>query len=191
MPGDLIVLNGPSSAGKSTLIRHLQHMWPRPLYATGIDALIVGWPEDYFLDHDESGQSKGADALHIVAGLGPSPSWVPRMNDTFFTISRHSHEAWAAMNQSGVDMVIDHCIIEASIRKHARDLLVGAFWVGVTCEVEELIRQEALRGDRYVGFASGTSAVVHDNMKYDMTIDTTSTPPPLCQPLVRQFALTN
>ncbi len=98
------------------------------------------------------------------------------MNDTFFTISRHSHEAWAAMSQSGVDIVIDHCIIETVIREQARALLVGAFWVGVTCESEELIRREAIRGDRYVGFASGTSAVVHVNMKYDMMIDTTSTP---------------
>ena len=80
------------------------------------------------------------------------------------------------MNQSGVDVVVDHCLIETSIREQARALLVGAFWVGVTCEVEELIRREALRGDRYLGFASGTSAVVHDNMKYDLTIDTTSTP---------------
>ncbi len=176
MPGDLIVVNGPSSAGKSSLIKHLQHLWPRPLYATGIDALIMGWPESYFLDHDESDQSKEADVLQIVAGLGPAPSWVPMLNDTFITISRHSHEAWAAMNQSGVDVVVDHCLIETSIREQARALLVGAFWVGVTCEVEELIRREALRGDRYLGFASGTSAVVHDNMKYDLTIDTTSTP---------------
>ncbi len=136
----------------------------------------MGWPESYFLDHDESDQSKEADVLQIVAGLGPAPSWVPMLNDTFITISRHSHEAWAAMNQSGVDVVVDHCLIETSIREQARALLVGAFWVGVTCEVEELIRREALRGDRYLGFASGTSAVVHDNMKYDLTIDTTSTP---------------
>ena len=73
MPSDLIVLNGPSSAGKSSPIRHLQVLWPRPLYATGIDALIVGWPDNYVLDHDESDQSKETDALHIVAGLGPAP----------------------------------------------------------------------------------------------------------------------
>jgi chloramphenicol 3-O-phosphotransferase len=40
-----------------------------------------------------------------------------------------------------------------------------------------LVRREAARGDRYAGFASGTSAVVHLGMDYDMVIDTTSTPP--------------
>jgi chloramphenicol 3-O-phosphotransferase len=40
-----------------------------------------------------------------------------------------------------------------------------------------LVRRESARGDRYVGFASGSSAVVHHGMNYDMVIDTTSTPP--------------
>jgi chloramphenicol 3-O phosphotransferase len=175
MPGDLIVLNGPSSAGKSTLVKVLQQLWPRPLYATGSDAVIIGWPESFVLDHDELDPAKEADALSIVAGSGPTPSWVPKLNDTFLTISRHAHESWAAMNRSGIDLVIDLCIIEPSVREQAQSILVGAFWVGVTCDGGELVRREAVRGDRYVGFASGTSAVVHRGMSYDIVIDTTST----------------
>ena len=177
MPGDLIVLNGASSAGKSTLVSELQQLWPRPLYATGTDAVIIGWPQDFVLDHHESDPAKEVEALHIVAGLGPAPSWVPKFSDTFLTISRHAHESWAAMNQSGIDVVVDHCIIEPSVREQAQDVLVGAFWVGVTCDVEEMVRREADRGDRYVGFASGTSAVVHRGMNYDMVVDSTSTSP--------------
>jgi len=177
MPGILLILNGPSSAGKSSLIKELQQLWPRPLFTTGIDAIFVGWAEKFVLDHNETDQAKEMEALHIVAGLGPSPSWIPKLNDTFLTISQHAHESWAAMHQSGIDVVVDHCIIEASIRKQAQDLLPGGFWVGVTCDVEELVRREATRGDRYLGFASGSSAVVHEGMNYDMVIDATSTPP--------------
>jgi chloramphenicol 3-O phosphotransferase len=177
MPGDMIILNGPSSAGKSSLVKELQQLWPHPLFATGTDAVITGWPDNFVLDHDESDPAKELEALRIVAGQGPAPSWVPKMSDTFLTISRHAHESWAAMSQSGVDVVVDHCIIEPSIREHAQNVLLGAFWVGVTCDVQELVRREAARGDRYVGFASGTSAIVHLGMDYDMVIDTTSTPP--------------
>jgi chloramphenicol 3-O phosphotransferase len=177
MPGDLLILNGPSSAGKSSLVRALQQLWPRPLFATGIDTIFIGWAEKFVLDHDESDRAKEMEALHIVAGLGPAPSWIPKLNDTFIAISQHAHESWAAMHQSGIDVVVDHCIIEPSIREQAQGLLLGAFWVGVTCDVEELVRREAARGDRYAGFASGTSAVVHLGMDYDMVIDTTSTPP--------------
>jgi len=177
VPGDLIILNGPSSSGKSSLVRELQQLWPHPLFATGTDSVITGWPENFVLDHDELDPAKEEEALRIVVGLGPAPSWVPMMNDMFFTISRHAHESWAAINQSGIDVIVDHCIIEPNIREQAQSVLLGAFWVGVTCDVEELVRREAARGDRYVGFASGTSAVVHLGMNYDMVIDTTSTPP--------------
>jgi hypothetical protein len=67
-----------------------------------------------------------------VAGLGPPPSWIPELNDTFLTISQHAHEWWAAMHQSGIDVVTDHCIIEPGIRDQAQNLLLGAFWVGVS-----------------------------------------------------------
>lgn len=177
MPGDLIVLNGASSSGKSSLVRELQQLWPLPLFAVGIDVILQGWPGSFALDHDEIDPARDLESLHIVAGLGPAPSWVPMVSETFITISRHAHESWAAINQSGIDVAVDHCIIDPRIREQAQSLLLGAFWVGVTCDVEELVRREAARKDRYVGFASGSSAVVHHGMNYDMEIDTTSTPP--------------
>ncbi|HUZ41629.1 MAG TPA: hypothetical protein VMU68_09610 [Acidimicrobiales bacterium] len=82
----------------------------------------------------------------------------------------------ANMSHDGFDVVIDHCIIDPTEREQAQNLLIGALWVGVMCDVEELIRRESVHGDRYVGFASGTSAVVHQGMNYDMVLDTTSTP---------------
>ncbi len=177
MTGELLVFNGPSSAGKSTLIKELQQLWPRPLFATGIDSIFMGWAEKFFLDHVEADQAREVHSLKIVSGLGPAPSWIPKLNDTFLTISHHTHTSWHAMSQSGIDVAVDHCIFEPRIREQAQTLLSGAFWIGVTCDIEELVRREAIRGDRYLGFASGSSAVVHDGMNYDMVIDTTVTPP--------------
>ena len=37
MTGTIIILNGPSSSGKSTLSRNLQKLWPKPLYYTSYD----------------------------------------------------------------------------------------------------------------------------------------------------------
>jgi chloramphenicol 3-O phosphotransferase len=83
------------------------------------------------------------------------------------------HRAWALIGEGGIDQVIDHVLLDEAIRLDAKDALAGAFWVGVHCSVEEVVRREAARGDRYVGFASGTSAVVHDEMTYDFIVDTT------------------
>lgn len=183
MSGVMIIVNGPSSAGKSSLVRELQSLWPRPLYAVGTDAVVMGWPEHFVLDHDESDPEKEDDALRVVPGVGPPPSWNLKRSQTYLTISRHAHEAWVAMSQSGIDLIADLCLSDPGLREQALGLLAGGFWVGVTCDVDELVRREAERGDRYVGFASGTSATAHRDMHYDLVVDTTSTP---TQELARQ-----
>jgi chloramphenicol 3-O phosphotransferase len=87
-----------------------------------------------------------------------------------------AHEFWAAMNNAGIDLVIDHVILDAVIREQALSTLTNAIWVGVTCDIDELIHRETARGDRYLGFASGTAPIVHREMIYDLIVDTTVTP---------------
>lgn len=175
VPSPLIVLNGPSSAGKTSIVTALQGIWPRPLFASGIDAFIIGWPESHVDLPGEDGTTATRSGIGIVAGLGPAPSWIPEFGDEFHAVMRHAHEMWGAMSRTGIDLVIDHVICDATMREQARSSLVDAFWVGVTCDVDELVRRETARGDRYIGFASGTSAAVHHDMSYDLVIDTTST----------------
>lgn len=81
------------------------------------------------------------------------------------------------MHRGDVDLVLNLCLCEPILREQVVELFDGAFWVGVTCEVGELVRRETVRGDRYVGFASCSSAVVHDLMHLDLVIEATSTSP--------------
>jgi chloramphenicol 3-O phosphotransferase len=176
MSATLIVLNGPSSAGKSTIISSLQDLWPRPLFASGLDVFIGGWPDSHVTLPGSDGSPAPESGMRIVPGTGPAPSWIPQYGDEFHKVLKFAHESWAAMNDGGIDLVIDHVIIDATIREQARSTLTGAFWVGVTCEIDELVRRETARGDRRLGFASGTAPVVHNDMTYDLVVDTTVTP---------------
>jgi chloramphenicol 3-O phosphotransferase len=176
VPASIVVLNGASSSGKTTLARALQDLWPSPLLLTGIDAFIFGWPDTYATYPSDDGSLAAPNSgVRIVPGLGPAPSWIPEFGDDFHSMMRLAHESWALISNGGFNLVIDHVLIDPTLRKQARDTLVGAFWVGVTCDVDELIRRETARGDRHVGFASGTSAVVHQEMSYDLVIDSTAT----------------
>ena len=178
MPASLIVLNGPSSSGKSTIAREMQRLWPRPLWTTGLDVLIAGWPTSFVeVPADDGTSALASTGIRIVPGDGPPPSWIPEFGSDFHNLTRVAHEAWSRMSRGGVDLLIDHVILDATLREQARSSLVGALWVGVTCDVDELVRREAERGDRYVGFASGSSAVVHEAMNYDLTVDTTVASP--------------
>jgi chloramphenicol 3-O phosphotransferase len=172
----LIVLNGPSSAGKSTIISALQDLWPRPLFASGLDVFIGGWPNSYVTVPGDDGSPASESAMRIVPGSGAPPSWIPEYGAEFHKVMMFAHRSWAAMNAGGIDLVIDHVILDATLREQARSTLKDAFWVGVTCEIDELVRRESERGDRRHGFASGTAAVVHNEMSYDLMVDTSVTP---------------
>ena len=176
MSATLIVLNGPSSSGKSSIISALQDLWPRPLFASGLDVFIGGWPNSHVTGPGDDGSPAPESGMRIVPGLGPEPSWIPEYGDQFHTVMKLAHEFWASMYRDGIDLIVDHVILDATLRDQARSSLANAFWVGVTCDVGELTRRESSRGDRRLGFASGTSAVVHDEMTYDLVVDTTDTP---------------
>jgi len=185
MSGSIIVLNGPSSSGKSTIAAELQKLWPRPLWVTGLDVLIAGWPASFVQVPGEDGTpALPSPGLRIVPGTGPQPSWIPEFGEDFHAMTGFAHASWSLMGQGGVNLLIDHVILDSTLREQARGSLGTAFWVGVTCDIDELVRREAERGDRTVGFASGSSVVVHEDIVYDLTVDTTVTPP---ESLARQI----
>jgi chloramphenicol 3-O phosphotransferase len=178
MAGSLIILNGASSSGKTSIGIALQRLWPRPLLVTGIDAVIAGWPESYITAPSEEGGPAGpTTGMRIVPGRGPSPSWILELGPDFHAVMALVHRSWESLSRGGIDLVIDHVILDSTLRSQAEETLADAFWVGVTCDVEELVRRELERGDRYLGFASGSSAVVHQEMTYDLVIDSTHVPP--------------
>lgn len=172
----LIVLNGPSSAGKTTIARSLQARWPQPLFVSGIDTFIAGWPETFVSAPGEDGSpATPSSGLRIAPGRGPAPSLIVELGVDFRTLMHTAHETWRAIQAAGLDQVVDHVLVDEELRRDALATLPDACWVGVTCELDELVRRESSRGDRMLGLASGTSAVVHRNMSYDLIVDTTRT----------------
>ncbi|HEV3268818.1 MAG TPA: hypothetical protein VGZ68_10495 [Acidimicrobiales bacterium] len=174
MSATMIVLNGASSAGKTSIARALQDLWPRPLLVTGIDSFLSGWPRTFLnFPGDDGTPAAPSVGLRVVRGLGPEPSWILESGEEFHKLMRLAHRTWATVRDAGIDQVVDLALFDETLRLDASDVLRDAFWVGVTCEIDELVRREAIRGDRPQGFASGTSVVVHQGMHYDLMVDST------------------
>lgn len=171
----LIVLNGASSSGKSSIAKALQDLWPRPLLVTGIDTYIAGWPRTYLKYPGDDGEpADQTSGLRIVPGAGPTPSWILEAGENFHKVMRLAHRAWAAIRDGDVDQIVDHALFDNQLRKDAIDVLAEAFWVRGNCELSEMARREAIQGDRPIGFASGTSVVVHQDVSYDFTVNATT-----------------
>lgn len=150
-PGRVILLNGASSSGKSTIAREL------------LTILDGAWFH-MAIDH-----------MHRVR------SHKPWSDATFLPIFQRTvlgfHRAVHGMVSVGNDVVMDHVLGE---RWRLDDLLdvfdgVPVLFVGVRCSLPELERRERERANRTVGRAAVQFPLVHHHRCYDVDVDTETT----------------
>jgi chloramphenicol 3-O phosphotransferase len=168
MATQVIVLNGGSSSGKSSIVRSLQTVLPDPWLAVAVDAFVEMLPPT--LTESGAGIEVGTDG---AVSVGP--------------VFRRLEAAWmegvAAMARAGARVVVDDVFLggEAS-QQRWRTALTGldVLWVGVRCEGAVTARREAARGDRAHGMAASQAEVVHQGVGYDLEVDTSHTEPLDC-----------
>lgn len=155
--GRIILLNGASSSGKSTLARELQEALDTPFLHMSSDLLVAAG----VLPRRREAQ-------------GPFVWWEemrPRFFDGF-------HRCLPALAAAGNDLIVEHVIEFDSWRRQLGELLAtfDVFFVGVHCDVGELDRRERLRGDRRIGEGRTHVEVdrIHDFGPYDHEVDTTN-----------------
>lgn len=152
--GKLILLNGASSAGKSTLARAVQSAAEIPLLRFSLDFFFFG---EYLPTRRD----------------GPF-AW-PLMRPGLL---RGYDDALAAFLRAGNDLVVDHIFETEAMYDHLIAALEGidTFLVGVHCPLEELERRERARGDRRMGEARRDLETVHSFCTYDFEVDSTHAP---------------
>ena len=145
--GKIILINGASSAGKSTLAAAVRDQLPEPFLRFSFDLFI----DSYALPKVEKSE------------------W-QRIRPTVFA---GYHRCWPALAGAGNNLVIDHIIEEQEWRDDLLDLLTGfdVFCVGLHCSLEELERRELARGDRGAGDARRDFESVHKFMIYDLELN--------------------
>ncbi len=150
--GKIILLNGPSSAGKSTLCQAIQAQIDEPFLQFSLDF--------FFFNSPVLPKQKLKDGTFEWAEIRP------RVFEGFFN-------CLTALALAGNNLVIEFIIETQSqwdaLRQKLEDFDV--FLVGVHCPLPELERREQLRGDRGVGDARRDSETVHSFTKYDFEID--------------------
>jgi chloramphenicol 3-O phosphotransferase len=151
--GKIILINGASSAGKSTLARALWGKLKDPfLY--------------YSFDHFRS-----AEILPMERIRKQELDW-PAMRPAFF---EGFHRSLAALASAGNNLLVEHIVETEAWMDRLLDLLApfDVFFIGVHCPLPELERREAERGDRRKGEARADYAVVHDHKQYDLELSST------------------
>ena len=172
--GRVVVLNGTSSAGKTTLatnvrdrLAELGQCW----VVFGIDDIISKLPFPFVRygtahvgAHAEAGLSFEMIDGELVRRLGP--------------LGRSAMDAYrgtvAAAARAGLDVLVDEVLLRVEDWEAGQRELAGldVRWVRVDADVAVLEERERARGDRLVGMARAQHAVVHRHPNYALTVDT-------------------
>jgi chloramphenicol 3-O phosphotransferase len=173
----VVVLNGASSSGKTSLARALQRLLPYHYLTFGIDSLIAAMPL----------QLDGA-----AEGLLIHPDGRVEVGPAFLALESAWRRGLAAMARSGVRLVLDEVLLGGGEEQRQwNEALAGlsVLWVGVHCDPDVIAAREAARGDRVAGMAALQAAYVHQGVAYDLEVDTSRASPEACAALVAERVL--
>lgn len=153
MSGKIILVNGASSAGKSTLCRALQERLEEPFWHFSIDHVIA---------------SRTLPTRRDPHGSFSWSAMRPRFFEGF-------HRCLPALAGAGNHLLVEYIVETEAWRRQVVELLepFDVFCVGVHCPLPELERREIERGDRPVGDARRDYETTHARMTYDFEIDST------------------
>lgn len=143
---NIILLNGPSSAGKSTLSKELK----RRFAGKGVEAEIISI-DDYMI----------TDPKETI------------YEDDIYEIMPAMCEGMKHALTAGKTVIVDHAITSERIFEATMDAAKGyeVLTVKVTCDLEILRRREQERGDRCLGSAEASLQYLWPKEGYDLCVD--------------------
>ncbi|HST82508.1 MAG TPA: AAA family ATPase [Kineosporiaceae bacterium] len=160
MSGLIILINGGSSAGKSSLVRELQNLLPELWLGLGIDTFIGALParltgEGTGIQFEDDGRVDVGTSFTELENL-----WMLGI---------------AAMGRAGGRVIVDDAFLGGPpSQRRWREALEGVDvgWVGVHCDPEIAEERARARGDRPAGMARRQALTVHRGIAYDVEVDT-------------------
>ncbi|WP_337658475.1 chloramphenicol phosphotransferase CPT family protein [Sphingorhabdus sp. Alg231-15] len=151
--GKVIVLNGASSSGKSTLARALQFELTDTYLHCQLDAF---W--------------------------NMTPPTIPASSANFPRMKLAMAKSVKALAETGHNVIVD--IIYSGLKSHLEFSStldgIGVLVIKLDCKLDELERRELERGDRKLGLAKSQLDVVHEEIPYDLELDTSISSPAEC-----------
>lgn len=181
--GNIIFLNGSSSAGKTTLAIMLQQMLSEPYQHMALDMFRDGMPGRFRGLNSPDG-SPGARGLNVVPVQreGERVTQI-RFGDHGEQVLRGMRRAIAAFAREGNHVIVDDLLFKPEYLDDYADALTGlnAWLIGVRCSLDQVNQREARRSGRFPGTATSHFHEVHAHgCAYDLEVDTSDTTPRAC-----------
>jgi chloramphenicol 3-O phosphotransferase len=175
-PGRVVVINGTSSAGKTTLAETFQEAraaagecW----LVFGIDDFMPRLPRRWVAIDAWSGSLAG-DGVRLERDGDRARFRIGALGHRVLTAYRHSI---AEIARAGLNVVVDDVTLEEEEWDEWCAVLAGLdpVWVALRCDADVAAGREAARGDRARGLVRGLVDIVHRFPVYDLELDSTAT----------------
>lgn len=186
-PGTIIVLNGPSAAGKSSIQREIQDSFERPYLATGIDQLMLHMVPDRYLVRDVA-DNREVFWAETSRDAGGAPLHCLRFGPDGYRFIDGMHHTIQSLALCGNNVVVDYIALEEPWLPRLAGLLDGltAYLVGVYAPLSVL--EERAKSRPYpAGIARAQYEVVHKHGIYDLELDTSVLSIKECAEAVREL----
>lgn len=192
--GKIIILNGPSAAGKTTLAREIQKTFDEIYLVAGIDGFFdaVLPPVDaegktnikakeFIRDIEISKDATGHQVIKLIVGPAGQRA------------IKGMHRALAGYAEAGNNMVVDYILYE---KEWLPDLVAAlkdytVYFVGVRIPLEILEEREKARGTSPAGHARSHYDTVHVYDTYDVEVDTSKLKPEEAAGKIKEFIAKN
>jgi len=166
----IILLNGASSSGKTTIARALQELYPGVLLLFGVDSVVqAAFPPK--CDYPPFDQK----ALRIVNHLVDGQPEVELVFSPFtYPVYRAAVGLYKTLSQQGYDLIVDELLIDDHRIDPYFELLNDekVYFIAVKPEKAVVVQREKERGDRLPGLAAGLYRAVYNPLfEYDLVID--------------------
>lgn len=169
----VLVLNGGSSSGKTSVARELQNILDGVWLRFGVDTLLEAVPTSLL---DDGGLEVKADGEVVVGAR-------------FAAVEDRWMAGIARMVELGAFVVIeDNFVSGRGAQQRWRSALdrVSVGWVGIRCDPTRAAQRERARGDRPVGMAAKQALTVHEGISYDLEVDAGALAPEEVARLIRR-----
>ena len=172
---NVILLNGCSSAGKTTLAVALQNQLKEPYQHVALDQFRDGMPGRVRGLNSPAGDP-GASGLNVVPGK-LNGEWVTHIQfgDYGERVLAAMRRTVASLTELGCNVIVDDLLFErAYLDVYVQVLDPNKTWfIGVKCSLDVVHQREALRPGRFPGTAVSHYEQVHAHgAAYDLEVDT-------------------
>jgi chloramphenicol 3-O phosphotransferase len=170
--GRVIILNGPSAVGKSSIIRAFQAKRSELWLGIGIDNFFVGVlpPKFYLEDAPEHREVMYGVATEDEQGK----LFTLHIGKQGQKVIKGMHQAIAAYARAGNNVIVDYIMYDSAWHDDLMSALSGVsvMSIGVTADLSVIKERERVRATSPQGHARSVYESTHQGWNYDLMINT-------------------